>query len=204
MNTQPKGEIQGLRRFFHLVPLAVGALILSIFVSTLFRHSQGLPSPIEFEQIDIGELANMLAFLLFISLFLERSMEVFVVAFRNPRVEELEREIAAYEKEKKPTEAREATDKLAEYKSNTRWGVSWVSLLIGVLISLTGVRVLEPLVEAGVELSGWQSYWFRTIDILLVGTAIAGGSKGIHKILNPFFTFLDTTNQLIKSKSVDQ
>lgn len=85
------------------------------------------------------------------------------------------------------------------YKSTTRSYTLWSALLLGILISLIGIRGLGTFTTLG---SGneWGNNWFKVFDILLTGAVIAGGSDIIHQILQVVTTFMDaisTSNKAV-------
>jgi len=54
----------------------------------------------------------------------------------------------------------------------------------------------------GIELSdkdNWQTSWFKSLDILLTGAILAGGSDFIHKILQMARTFMEIISTANKS-----
>ncbi len=93
------------------------------------------------------------------------------------------------------------------YKSITRKMALWMALVVGVLLSGVGIRSLETFVNlrdlAGQPpiFYGGQLFIFRSLDTLLTGGLIAGGSEGIHKLTQVFTTFLEETRNQIRDKS---
>ena len=92
------------------------------------------------------------------------------------------------------------------YKAGTRKIALWMALFVGVLISGVGVRSLETLVNLRESLNprplfyDGQLFIFRSLDTLLTGGLIAGGSEGIHKLTQVFTAFLEETRNQIKEK----
>jgi hypothetical protein len=70
-----------------------------------------------------------------------------------------------------------------------RW-VPLVTFLLGILISLIGIRGLEPFFTVPKD---GQGNLFRFMDVGLTGILISGGTAGIHKILTSLTAFLDVT-----------
>ena len=75
-----------------------------------------------------------------------------------------------------------------EYRMQTRSAALWLGLLIGLLVSAVGVRVLHELVVS--ELQGTQALYFTAVDILLTGCLISGGSDVLHKIAERYNNFM--------------
>ncbi|YAG15769.1 MotA/TolQ/ExbB proton channel domain-containing protein [Nostoc sp. DSM 114161] len=231
-------------------PLFIVLIIISFLVVTF---STWLSSqPFTFRPFGLSDIIQQLTLPLFISLLLERSLEVFITTWRSPFIEELDIEIQRQkiivdEKLKLAKEqnqqsniadlksnrasilppegmsleqqiiqnfiqsqeevllvAKPELDDLnlkerqrAAYKADTRTIALWTSLLVGLLISAIGVRSIEPLVIIDSN-NQIQLVIFRSLDALLTGGLIAGGSEGIHKIIQVFINFMEATSQQIK------
>ena len=72
---------------------------------------------------------------------------------------------------------------------------------MGLVISLVGIRTLITLVtpESYAALSVLQKNLFTMVDVLVTGGLIAGGSDGIHKILQTFLDLMDKTSRNINA-----
>lgn len=232
--------------------LFIVLIIVSFLVVTF---STWLSSqPFTFRPFGLSDIIQQLTLPLFISLLLERSLEVFITTWRSPFIEELDIEIQRQkilidEKLKLAKEqnqqsnitdlksnrssilppegmsleqqiiqnfiqsqeevllvAKPELDDLnvkerqrAAYKADTRTIALWTSLLVGLLISAIGVRSIEPLVIIDSN-NQIQLVIFRSLDALLTGGLIAGGSEGIHQIIQVFINFMEATSQQIKDK----
>jgi hypothetical protein len=53
----------------------------------------------------------------------------------------------------------------------------------------------------GKEFSPWQTGLLNAVDIAITGCLLAGGSAGIHKIMQSFTTFLDASAAASKEKA---
>jgi hypothetical protein len=248
----PQRSIETLLRLSSESPLFIVLIIISFLVVTF---STWLSSqPFIFRPFGLNDIIQILTLPLFISLLLERSLEVFITTWRSSIVEELDIEIqrqkilideklklvkeqnqqsniAGFQSNQAsilPPEgmsleqqiiqnfiqnqeevllvAKPEIDDLtvkerqrAAYKADTRTIALWTSLLFGLLISAIGIRSIEPLViiDANNQI---QLVIFRTLDTLLTGGLIAGGSEGIHQIIQVFINFMEATSQQIKDK----
>ncbi|RCJ23068.1 hypothetical protein A6S26_00430 [Nostoc sp. ATCC 43529] len=234
-------------------PLFIVLIIISFLVVTF---STWLSSqPFAFRPFGLSDIIQQLTLPLFISLLLERSLEVFITTWRSPFIEELDIEIQRHKilieeklklakEQNKPSNiadfkanqvssilppegmsleqqiiqnfiqsqeevllvAKPELDDLnakerqrAAYKADTRTIALWTSLLVGLLISAIGVRSIEPLliIDSNNQI---QLVIFRSLDALLTGGLIAGGSEGIHQIIQVFINFMEATSQQIKDK----
>ena len=160
-----------------------------------------------FKSFSAGEFAQLMAPLLLASLFIERALEVFLSGSRGARTNELKRpyEVASekFEAAKTaaaagqgdppdPRERDECEAPLAEYKQETqRW--AWVGgMVLGIAVAAMGLRALGLFVDPGEfeDLREWQRSWFHTLDILLTGAVLAGGSEGLHHLIEVFVKYL--------------
>ena len=187
-------------------------LFFYIFISVAVLLPASLtPNLFDFKSFGWNEVSQLLAFLLLISLFLERALEVFISTWRGGRAELLDLEIAELQTPEKTgeldieKELEKKKKEKSDYKSKTKQIALWTAVLIGLLISGVGIRSLETLVNLKVFPTNEQPIFytgqvviFRILDTLLTGGLIAGGSDGIHKIIQVFTLFLDETQSKIK------
>ncbi|MDZ8107503.1 MAG: hypothetical protein RM338_18045 [Nostoc sp. DedQUE12a] len=247
----PHRSIETLLRLSSESPLFIVLIIISFLVVTF---STWLSSqPFTFRPFGLSDIIQQLTLPLFISLLLERSLEVFITTWRSPFIEELDIEIQRQKilvDEKLKLAKQNQQSNIADFKSNrasilppegmsleqqiiqnfiqsqkevllvakpelddlntkerqraaykadTRTIALWTSLLVGLLISAIGVRSIEPLVIIDSN-NQIQLVIFRSLDALLTGGLIAGGSEGIHKIIQVFINFMEVTSQQIKDK----
>lgn len=90
----------------------------------------------------------------------------------------------------------QAEDDLAKYREETKAVVSRLSLLAGILISLAGVRILQSF--ADISLEGKQLSLLNTIDVLLTGGLLAGGSEGIYRLTKVYEDVTDVNKKVSK------
>ncbi len=90
----------------------------------------------------------------------------------------------------------EAEDDLAKYREETKAVVSRLSLLAGIVISLAGVRTLQSF--ADISLAGKQLSLFNTIDVLLTGGLLAGGSEGVYRLTKVYEDVTDVSKKVNK------
>ncbi len=250
----PNRSIETLLRLSSESPLFIVLIIISFLVVTL---STWLSSqPFTFRPFGLSEIIQLLTLPLFISLLLERSLEVFITTWRSAFIEELDIEIQRQkimiDEKLKLVKDQNQQSKIADFKSNqvsilppegmsleqqiiqtfiqsqeevllaikpdlddlnakerqraaykadTRIIALWTSLLFGLLISAIGVRSIEPLVIIDLN-NQIQVVIFRSLDALLTGGLIAGGSEGIHQIIQVFINFMEATSRQIKDKGL--
>lgn len=195
--------------------IITGILLLIIFLLIVIYW----PTSMAFKPFELTTITQLLGFLLMIALFLERSMEVFITAWRGPDLAELERQTKLQKEildkiqqgqvqasDQELQQAIEAFDKIDRkritFKSDTQRYALRTGLLTGLLISAVGVRALHTFVDTEVldSLPWLQTVAFNLMDICLTGGLIAGGSEGIHKLTQVFTNFFESSSQRIKER----
>ncbi len=182
------------------------ALVLGVLLLIIVR---GDARALELRPFGVAEASRLLSSLVFIALFVERALEVFVAAWRDPGADE--RDLALQELQKRLSElqgARASTEDVAQeiqtavrnqtiYRTETKKIALRSGLALGVIVSAVGFRVLAELVS-DLPSEGFQGSAFALVDIFLTGAVIAGGADGIHKIANLYGDFMDSTSKRIK------
>lgn len=128
------------------------------------------PGLVRFRPFGVGELAQLIAPLFLVALFVERIIEVFLGTLRQPG---------------------DGHDD----KARTRRIAFAAGTTIGVVVAALGVRVLELLVDPTVfaELPELQRRLFHVADVLFTGAILGGGADGVHKLVTMFTAFVDAT-----------
>lgn len=192
----------------------VRAVWITIAVVLIITGLRWAPESLEFKEFDSSKLAPLLGSLLLMALLAERTLEIVLTNWRGPTAASKEREIEAKSQEigdlesakprkqdiieRRQEELKKLTNDREEYRMQTRSSALWLGLLIGLLVSAVGVRVLHELVAS--DLKGVQALYFTAVDILLTGCLIAGGSDGLHKIAEQYNYFM----ALNKKKPVEK
>ena len=68
---------------------------------------------------------------------------------------------------------------------------------IGIVIAWVGPRILGEIVSFNADLDGLHGVLFHSVDILITGGLIGGGSEGIHKVVVLITDFLDRTRERV-------
>jgi len=188
------------RRFeISLYLTVVGALL----VTALYA-----PGLIRFWPFSVMEIVHRIAPLFLISLFIERGLEVFVTAWRGPdaairdhRIRQLRKAIrdgnADAEAEIELARACAAKE---QCRSRMRRVAFAGSVALGVIVSAAGVRALGLFVDPAAfrGLSSEQQASFNTVDVLLTGAMLGGGSDALHKFVTVFTNFMERTAKQAK------
>lgn len=138
---------------------------------------------------------TQLGILYIVALFVERSLEVFIKAWRQGVKSRLEEEARSAKDEAKPG----AEKALEEYRAGTQRRALLVGLTLGILVSLSGVRLLGPIFEIGIGAAwSFQQAVFQFTDIVVTAGLIAGGSATIHELMALIDDFLKTSRKRAK------
>ena len=175
------------------------------------------PVSLKFGNDILKDLPTVFGYLVLVSLFVERAIEVFLSAWRSQEADELDLEIGnqkkRIEESIKPSDGQEgdavpdrnaikALEDLEKtrtlYSAKSRFIAQWLGLGIGVLVSLVGVRVLGNIVDTS-TLNAKHNGAFIVVDIILTGAVLAGGSEAINKIMKIYNGFMNSTEKKTKS-----
>lgn len=126
-----------------------------------------------------------LGILYIVALFVERSLEVLLKAWRQGKKSRLEEQVRTAEEGGRAA----AETELREYRAGTQRRALLAGLTLGLLVSLSGVRFLGPIFDL-VAASSLQQAVFRFTDIILTAGLIAGGSAAVHELMALIDDFL--------------
>lgn len=89
------------------------------------------------------------------------------------------------------------SQELARYKAETRLLAFLVSVVLGAIVAVMGVRALGMFVDPGEfeDLREAQRRLFHALDVVLTTGLIAGGSDGFHQFTSLFTTYLKKTKE---------
>lgn len=122
---------------------------------------------------------TQLGILYIVALFVERSLEVLIKAWRQGEKSRLQQNLQS------ATEATKAAaeTELDEYRAGTQRCALLVALTLGALVSLAGVRLLGPIFDFGGGEWSFQQAIFQFTDIIVTAGLIAGGSATVHELM---------------------
>lgn len=156
----------------------------------------------------IGDVTKLLGRFFVLALFVERTLEVFITAWRGEKTVKLEQalknakaSLQSPPDQPVPQEVKEAAEKLAEYKCETQSIALRSGLVLGILIAAVGVRSFNVFIdESKIQwVYSLHKYMYNFLDILISGGIIGGGSEAIHKLMNVITEFLDATAKRVKN-----
>lgn len=192
MNTSNKTEWLMLWLFLALIGLGV------FFIQ---------PSQLQIKPLTESDILALVSTLFVVAIFVERANESVLVPLRTPDRQlielEIERVKALPDAADRANEIRELEAALLRYRLGTAKWAYWISLLLGFLISMVGVRIVESLVLVPPGFSGFQQQLLTYVDIVLTGCVISGGSAAIDKIgrrIGDAYNLKSVTNQSAANK----
>lgn len=167
--------------------VAIGILILGV---TLWWTA--IPM-----SVSAGNVLSLLAPVAFTAAVVERAVEILVSPWRDGGAAALEAAVANAAAAGKTA----AAQSLAVYQAQTQRYAVAISLTLGILAALGGVRTIEPFVVAGqlAKLSNQQRTFFLCVDAGLTALVVSGGADGVHSIVNAVTSFFDATADKAKA-----
>ncbi|PIE41446.1 MAG: hypothetical protein CSA49_03400 [Gammaproteobacteria bacterium] len=158
---------------------------------------------------------SLLSLIFVVTLFVERVQEVMLTNWRAAGADALELDILVLERklsrlagvsQQSQEDLYAKLERLRlqrlNYRSRTRVLALRMGLVFGIAVSLAGVRTLEFLVPSSTVLAFGlaQQILFHSVDVILTGGVIAGGSDGIHKMAELYRVFVETKSKKEKRK----
>lgn len=175
--------------------LAVAGLLI------LFNKLPDYPVLTEFRAEALQAIPNVMAPLVLLALFIERGVEVILAAWRAGGTSQREGEMEMAMDRGAVDDQWRAKSDLESYRADTQRLAFALGFIISLLISMMGVRAIEMLVGPDVlgSASPEQRILFVRVDIFVTSLLLTGGAEGIHKVVNAFTTFLDSTQERMKT-----
>ena len=181
-------------------------------------------------KLSTAEVMSLLGSVFVVTLFVERAQEVILTNWRaygsealdlairvqEQRVLRLERGEPGQQESGQQstgsdagslTEARQRLDELCQdklrYRARTRIYALRIGVIMGVAVSVAGLRTLGVLVpETAVMAFGLvQQVIFHTMDVIITGGVIAGGSDGIHKMAEWYRLAMESRSRQLRGHS---
>lgn len=170
-------------------------LILGVFVVIWLSGSSLKTLQPKMDNGPFSIALTQLGIMYIIALFVERSLEVLIKVWRQGEKVRLEQE------NNSDQNSAQAEKQLKEYRAGTQKRALIGGLTMGILVSLSGVRLLGPIfqVEVTNELEFQQAIFYFT-DIFITAGLIAGGSKTIHELMALIDGFLKASRSANKSQ----
>ncbi len=199
----------------------INVIFVAVIASLLTFSVLLLNGVVNIKSPDQYDVMNTLGLMFVLAMFLERSIDVFLSAWRSGKADLLDGKIESKENEIKSTQEqiknsegdletlekslKEAKGKLEAcindriyYRIGSRKWALWGGLAAGVLISAVGIRLIGSFFELGEGVSLLQTRVFHGVDMLLTGGLLAGGSNAINDMMKVYAQFLQGTRKRMK------
>ena len=175
--------------------LVVVALLLAVVMA---------PDYIQLLEIDANTALKIVGSLFLVTAFVERAVQVILGIWVEPGKVELKSRIKAAKVKQAigadgtgqaAQDEITSTEALSKYRGATGRLAFTIALLMGIVVSWIGVRSLRTLIDPTsfdeVE-SDFQRHAFTVVDVLVTGALIAGGSNGMHELMQTIIEFFNS------------
>lgn len=179
------------------------ALVLVVVALALARILS--PDYIRLLDVDANSALKIIGSLFIVTAFVERAVQVILGIWVEPGKLEIKSKISAA-KAKRAGDATPDADEIAQtqalatYRAATGKLAFTLALFMGVAVSWIGVRSLRTLIdpvshdEIGTDM---QRHVFTLVDVVVTGALIAGGSNGMHELMQTITEFFGQTRDRI-------
>jgi hypothetical protein len=191
MSNQQNEDLRGSWGI-HLVILVVVVICAATGVS-IFGLTGTLKLNADFK---FDDYSTLFVNLFFITVIVERFIEVFNSIWRREGRLVLARALETADPGPKKIEAQKELD---AYRARTQTLAMYTGYALGIIVGLAGVRILTVMFETS-SLTGTQEILFHAMDVLLTAGLIGGGSKGINAVTDVFGKYLEATSQKVEAR----
>lgn len=178
----------------------VGLLLIALTVVVVTQVNALAPIEVGEGEAPFRTALRQLGILYIVALFVERSLEVLIKAWRQSGKSGLEEEVRTAEASGKADTEKE----LQVYRAGTQRRALLIGLTMGAMVALSGVRLLGPIFEIGEAWAPFQRAMFHFTDVTLTAGLIAGGSATIHELMALVDTFLRESRRQAKERAGSQ
>jgi hypothetical protein len=155
-----------------------------VFLAYVWGQTLGT-APLHYQDSALQNMANVMAPLIAIALFIERAVEVVISSWRNEGAQHLK---ATADNATDPVSKVNAQRALEVYRDQTQMLSFITSVTISAVAAMAGVRAIAPLVQ-----DAPTTGVFYAFDIVVTALLLAGGADGLHQIVTTFTDYLDAT-----------
>ncbi len=176
---------------YHVALIALGLLVLYAMWQAVDY------SPLEFDEEGLANLGMVLAPLVAVAAFIERTVEVILTPTRGDTAGKLRHQLEV--KKEAGADVGDLEEKIRDYSLGTRRYAFLLAVALGLVASMLGLRALENLVitPAGSPLDPAV----QRFDMLLTGLVVGGGADGIHKPVKAFTDYMEMISRNAKKSS---
>lgn len=188
MNTQqespsePNNLTKLLSRLKELLKTQFLLVLATVFIMFFVHYRPEFGDSISWKSSEEVNSLTLITTLSFIALALQSTLEIFIGNFREPKKFQDDSNVS-----------------IADYRQQTKELANIVGLCGGLVIALSGVRVIQPFIGE-FNLESWQRELFHAADILLTASLLSGGSDGIHQLTKVYQNSAEKLNELLSKK----
>ncbi len=170
------------------------------------------PEEIPFLDFSTEFVVQLITAAFLVALFIERTTEVFHNAWRGGEGANIARELIEVKQKHKAanmndteiagqSNVQKLQAKRAIYRSENKRLALLSGLILGIIISALGVRLIMPFLEPRVidELSSGHHRLLIGVDVLVTGALLGGGANGLHKVLDLFLKHVDAKREKLRN-----
>ncbi len=202
MNDSVPGKNTNNLKPYNII-IAIVTVVIVILAVLFF------PKSVPFWPFNVSDILILLVSLFLISLFIERTVEVVMIVWREKSKQQLVNELNAEKKKSEQiakgsrditSNEEQATKNLNNYNAETKTFALPTAFALGIIISALGIRTLQPLIDPAIykTFPSLQKALFTGADTLITGALLGGGSKGIHEIIEAFLNTVEKYRTYIK------
>lgn len=193
-----------LRQKWPLIAASV-AMVVALAIFWIWLTWTGLAF-----QVEASAVAGLLAPLVFASAVVERAVEILISPWRDQGASTRQKALTAAQAiaddGQRAIAVKQASDALDAYKADTQQYAFAISMTIGMLTSIAGVRALQPFLKAGaldtLKTAECAQYsFFLALDVALSAALLAGGADGVHSVVSAVTSFMDASSASAQQKN---
>lgn len=160
-------------------------IIAGVVLNNYIEHFQ----TINFSSFDTSKIIGLIGSLFFISLLVERFLEIFVQDPKAKQKVQLQRNVRSLAPLGDIDQLLEAEAQLEQIKNERRRTLRVAGFAAGIVIALFGFRVLSNLLVEPIA-DPIQNRFVTIMDMVLTAGLVSGGSGGIHNLVNVLDRFM--------------
>jgi hypothetical protein len=193
-----------LRQKWPLIAASV-AVVVALAIFWIWLTWTGLAF-----QVDASAVAGLLAPLVFASAVVERAVEILISPWRDQGATMRQKALTAAQAitndAQRATAVEQASDALDAYRADTQQYAFAISMTLGMLTSIAGVRALQPFLKEHAldtlkTAQGAQYSFFLALDVSLSAALLAGGADGVHSVMSAVTSFFNASSDHSQQKS---
>ena len=165
-----------------------------VVVATYWLSARATGQPLTFPEDALANVGKVMAPLVLVAAFIERSVEVILTPWRGDESDLIEQRVQAQTASGNIRAAESEAVRLREHKNGTRRRAFMLAVSLGLAAALLGFRGIGSLVESAPD-----GGLFVFFDVLITGFVLGGGADGLHKPVKAFTDYMEMISKSAKS-----